>query len=242
MIIFRILRQRPARRIHQARWYSGKSDIKYIHARQIFDSRGNPTVEVDIQTDYGLFRAAVPSGASTGIHEALELRDKTNDYDGKSVFKAVDNVNNKIAPAVFKAVDNVNNKIAPALIQSGIDLVQQKEVDKLMIKMDGTENKSNFGANAILGVSMAACKAGACKRGLPLYQHIADLAGNNAILGVSMAACKAGACKRGLPLYQHIADLAGNKKLILPVPAMNVINGLQTRFASLSTHRRFSGE
>ncbi|KAI4462652.1 enolase [Holotrichia oblita] len=178
MLFFKIPRQVLAKCTCPVRWYSNKSDIKSIHARQIFDSRGNPTVEVDLHTEFGLFRAAVPSGASTGIHEALELRDKTKDYHGKSV---------------FKAVDNVNKIIAPALMKSDVDVIQQKEVDKLMIKLDGTENKSNFGANAILGVSMAACKAGACKR--------------------------------GLPLYQHIADLAGNTKLILPVPAMNVING-----------------
>ncbi|GJQ85869.1 Eno [Trypoxylus dichotomus] len=161
------------------RSFSQKSKIEKIHARQIFDSRGNPTVEIDLITNFGQFRAAVPSGASTGIHEALELRDKQKDtYHGKSV---------------FQAVNNVNTRIGPALMKSGVDLTQQKDVDELMIKLDGTENKSNLGANAILGVSMAVCKAGACRR--------------------------------GVPLYQHIADLAGNKCLVLPVPAMNVING-----------------
>jgi enolase len=145
--------------------------LKSIHARQIFDSRGNPTVEVDLYTDLGLFRAAVPSGASTGVHEALELRDNDKSkYMGKSV---------------YKAVSNVNDQIAPALLKSGLDETQQVEVDEFMIKLDGTENKSKFGANAILGVSLAIAKAGAAKKGIPLYKHIAELAGNpNIILPV----------------------------------------------------------
>ncbi|GJQ71465.1 Eno [Trypoxylus dichotomus] len=142
--------------------------IKSIYARQIFDSRGNPTVEVDLVTDLGLFRAAVPSGASTGVHEALELRDgdKAN-YHGKSV---------------LTAINNVNKEIAPELIKQNFEVTQQKEIDDFMIKLDGTENKSSFGANAILGVSLAVCKAGAAKRGVPLYRHIADLAGNKNII------------------------------------------------------------
>lgn len=142
--------------------------IKSIHARQIFDSRGNPTVEVDLTTELGLFRAAVPSGASTGVHEALELRDnEKNNYHGKGV---------------QKAVDNVNKSIAPELIKSGLEVTQQTEIDNLMLKLDGTENKSKFGANAILGVSLAVCKAGAAKKGVPLYKHIAELAGNSNII------------------------------------------------------------
>lgn len=142
--------------------------IKSIHARQIFDSRGNPTVEVDLVTDLGLFRAAVPSGASTGVHEALELRDNDKqNYHGKSV---------------MQAVGHINNTIAPALMKEPLEVTQQTEIDEFMIKLDGTENKSKFGANAILGVSLAVCKAGAAKRGVPLYKHIADLAGNNNII------------------------------------------------------------
>lgn len=142
--------------------------IKSIHARQIFDSRGNPTVEVDLITDLGLFRAAVPSGASTGVHEALELRDgEKNNYHGKSV---------------LKAVGHINDSIAPALLKENFEVTQQTEIDDFMIKLDGTENKSKFGANAILGVSLCVCKAGAAKRGVPLYKHIADLAGNNNII------------------------------------------------------------
>ncbi|EFA10506.1 enolase [Tribolium castaneum] len=142
--------------------------MKTIFARQIFDSRGNPTVEVDLITDLGLFRAAVPSGASTGVHEALELRDNDKaNYHGKSV---------------QKAINNVNTIIAPELIKSNLEVTQQTEIDDLMLKLDGTENKSKLGANAILGVSLAVAKAGAAKKGVPLYKHLADLAGNKNII------------------------------------------------------------
>nr|8UEL_A Chain A, Enolase [Penaeus vannamei]8UEL_B Chain B, Enolase [Penaeus vannamei] len=136
--------------------------ITKVFARTIFDSRGNPTVEVDLYTHKGLFRAAVPSGASTGVHEALEMRDgDKSKYHGKSV---------------FKAVNNVNSIIAPEIIKSGLKVTQQKECDDFMRKLDGTENKSRLGANAILGVSLAICKAGAAELGIPLYRHIANLA------------------------------------------------------------------
>jgi len=132
-----------------------------------------------MMTPKGMFRAAVPSGASTGIYEALEMRDKDpKAYHGKGV---------------SKAVANVNEKIAPAFIAAKLDLTDQKAVDTFMLNLDGTANKETLGANAILAVSMAACKAGAAAKGVPLYQHIADLAGNN--------------------------------RLVLPVPAFNVING-----------------
>lgn len=135
--------------------------ITAVHARQIFDSRGNPTVEVDVTTEKGLFRAAVPSGASTGIYEAIELRDgDKSKYLGKGVSKAVKNVNEVIAPKII-----------------GKDVTKQEELDNLLLQIDGTENKGNLGANAILGVSMAVCKAGAAVKGVPLYRHIADLAG-----------------------------------------------------------------
>uniref|UniRef100_A0A8C4EPN7 phosphopyruvate hydratase n=1 Tax=Dicentrarchus labrax TaxID=13489 RepID=A0A8C4EPN7_DICLA len=138
--------------------------IVNIVAREILDSRGNPTVEVDLHTGKGLFRAAVPSGASTGIYEALELRDgdKTR-YKGKGV---------------TKAVSHINETLGPALMQSGISVLEQEKLDNVMIEMDGTDNKSKFGANSILGVSLAICKAGAAEKGVPLYRHIADLAGN----------------------------------------------------------------
>ncbi|MFA6269474.1 MAG: phosphopyruvate hydratase [archaeon] len=135
--------------------------ILNVKAREILDSRGNPTVECDVITENGLFRAAVPSGASTGVYEALELRDGDKKrYMGKGVLKAVENVNKKIAPLVL-----------------GMDPTKQKEIDDKMIVGDGTENKSSFGANAILSVSMAVCKAGAESKKVSLYQHVADLAG-----------------------------------------------------------------
>ncbi|XP_068934866.1 alpha-enolase-like isoform X3 [Petaurus breviceps papuanus] len=133
-----------------------------IHAREIFDSRGNPTVEVDLHTQKGVFRASVPSGASTGIYEALELRD-----GDKNCF---------LGKGVSKAVECINQTIAPALIDEQLSVVDQEKIDQLMLSMDGTQNKSKFGANAILGVSLAVCKAGAAERGVPLYRHIADLA------------------------------------------------------------------
>jgi len=141
--------------------------IKNIHARQIFDSRGNPTVEVDVTTDKGLFRAAVPSGASTGIYEALEMRDKTGQYHGKGV---------------LKAVENVNTHIKAALCGKDLDITNQRAMDQLMFDLDGTENKAKLGANAILGVSLAVCKAAAAEKGVPLYRHIADLAGNKELI------------------------------------------------------------
>ncbi|KAK6177810.1 hypothetical protein SNE40_015840 [Patella caerulea] len=142
--------------------------IKSIKARQIFDSRGNPTVEVDLTTENGLFRAAVPSGASTGIYEAIELRDKDpKAYHGKGV---------------SKAVENVNSRIAPLLLEKQPDIKDQAAVDQLMLELDGTENKGTLGANAILGVSLAICKAAANHKGVPLYRHLADLAGNKQVI------------------------------------------------------------
>ncbi|KAK9449437.1 Enolase, C-terminal TIM barrel domain-containing protein [Limtongia smithiae] len=137
--------------------------ILKIFSRYVYDSRGNPTVEVDVTTETGLYRAIVPSGASTGVHEALELRDKEKAWGGKGV---------------LKAVKNVNEVIAPALIASAIDIKDQKAVDKFMIDLDGTPNKSVLGANAILGVSLAVAKAAAGEKKVPLYVHIADLAGS----------------------------------------------------------------
>ncbi|ODQ55249.1 enolase [Saitoella complicata NRRL Y-17804] len=137
--------------------------ISKIHARTIYDSRGNPTVEVDLYTaDGALHRCAVPSGASTGIHEALELRDKESQWGGKGV---------------LKAVSNVNDVIAPALIKADLDLKDQAAVDKFLIELDGTKNKAKLGANAILGVSMAVAKAAAAEKGVPLYRHLADVSG-----------------------------------------------------------------
>lgn len=133
------------------------SYISEVFARQILDSRGNPTIEVDVLTDEGaLGRAAVPSGASTGIHEAVELRDgDKKKYLGKGTLKAVKNVNNTIAPALL-----------------GYDVADQTGIDQLMIELDGTPNKGKLGANALLAVSMAAAKAAAEEAGLPLYRYV----------------------------------------------------------------------
>ncbi|KAG5189801.1 enolase [Tribonema minus] len=152
-VVARSLRSSAARRAH--------STVTSVKGRWVIDSRGNPTVEVDVTTQDGLFRASVPSGASTGVHEAVELR------DGGSVF---------MGKGVSKAVENVNKVLAPALM--GKDPTQQQELDDLMIALDGTPNKGKLGANAILGASLALSKAGAGAKGVPLYQHYADLAGN----------------------------------------------------------------
>ncbi|MBT3585061.1 MAG: phosphopyruvate hydratase [Halobacteriovoraceae bacterium] len=135
------------------------SKIKAIHARQILDSRGNPTLEADVWTDSGHFgRAAVPSGASTGSREALELRDGDKSYFlGKSVRQAVSNVNDKIAPILL-----------------GKDVNDQKGLDLAMLELDGTDFKKNLGANSILAVSMSACRAGAATKGLDLYAYMGE--------------------------------------------------------------------
>ena len=131
--------------------------IVKVYAREVLDSRGNPTVEAEVTTEFGAFgRAIVPSGASTGVHEAVELRDGDKSrYLGKGVSKAVANVNNEIAPAVI-----------------GMDVFDQRALDAKMIELDGTENKGRLGANAILGVSLAAARAAADSVGLPLYKYI----------------------------------------------------------------------
>ena len=132
------------------------STIVDIRARQIFDSRGNPTVEVDVITENGILgRAAVPSGASTGEHEAVELRDGGDDYLGKGVLNAVENVNGKIAGTLL-----------------GVSVFEQETIDQIMIDLDGTPNKSLLGANAILGVSLATAKAAANEMGIPLYRYV----------------------------------------------------------------------
>ncbi|UCD14213.1 MAG: phosphopyruvate hydratase [Thermoplasmatales archaeon] len=137
------------------------SKITKIKAREVLDSRGNPTVEVDVITENGIFRAMTPSGASAGQHEALELRngDKTR-FFGKGTLKAVENVNKIFSPKII-----------------GLDCRAQETIDNVMIKLDGTENKDKFGANAILPVSMAVTKAGAAAKQLPLYSYIAELFG-----------------------------------------------------------------
>ncbi len=137
--------------------------IQSIHARQILDSRGNPTIEVDVYTENGAFgRAAVPSGASTGMNEAVELRDgDKNAYMGKGV---------------MKAVANVNDIIASELV--GFDVFEQNMIDQIMIDLDGTPNKGNLGANAILGVSLAVAKAAAMESNQPLYRYVGGVNAN----------------------------------------------------------------
>ena len=132
--------------------------IQSCKARQIYDSRGNPTVEVDLVVDGVMSRASVPSGASTGAYEAVELRDGGDRYMGKGVLTAVANVNEKIAPKIV-----------------GMDPTDQAAIDNAMIELDGTPNKGTFGANAVLGVSLAVAKAGAAAKGVPLYRHFADV-------------------------------------------------------------------
>ena len=138
------------------------SIIISVHARQIFDSRGNPTVEVDVTTENGILgRAAVPSGASTGEHEAVELRDGGKAYMGKGVLKAVENVNKIISAELL-----------------GVSVFEQNAIDQLMIDLDGTPNKSQLGANAILGVSLAVAKAAANELGMPLYRYVGGVSAN----------------------------------------------------------------
>lgn len=144
------------------------SSIELIHARQILDSRGNPTLEVEVVTAEGAFgRAAVPSGASTGVHEAVELRDGGDKWMGKGVSNAVDNVNNILNEELY-----------------GFDVTEQRLIDQVMLDIDGTENKSNLGANAILGVSLAVAKAGADTVRQPLYRYVGGT--NTGILPVPM--------------------------------------------------------
>ena len=167
-----------------------------IHARQIFDSRGNPTVEVDVITENGfLGRAAVPSGASTGVHEAVELRDGGKDYMGKGVLKAVENVNDKIASTLL-----------------GVSVFEQETIDKIMIDLDGTPNKSILGANAILGVSLAAAHAAALELGMPLYRYVGGVSAKT--LPVPMMNIINGGSHSDAPI-------AFQEFMIIPVKATN---------------------
>src|SRR6516164_415959 len=132
------------------------SRISAVNAREILDSRGNPTVEVDVRLDSGAFgRAAVPSGASTGVHEAVELRDGGSAYGGKAVARAVENATGEIAAAA-----------------AGIDAADQAALDRRLVELDGTPNKGRLGANAILGVSLASAKAAAADAGISLFRHL----------------------------------------------------------------------
>ena len=178
------------------------SIIIKVHARQILVSRGNPTVEVDVVTDNGVLgRAAVPSGASTGEHEAVELRDGGKSFMGKGV---------------LKAVENVNTTIAEALV--GTSVFEQNLIDKIMIDLDGTPNKSKLGANAILGVSLAVAKAAANELGLPLYRYVGGVSGNT--LPVPMMNIINGGSHSDAPI-------AFQEFMIMPVKATSFTHAMQ---------------
>lgn len=178
------------------------SIIIKVHARQILDSRGNPTIEVDVVTENGVLgRAAVPSGASTGEHEAVELRDGGKNYLGKGV---------------LKAVENVNTKIAPELV--GTSVFEQNSIDKAMIDLDGTANKSNLGANAILGVSLAVAKAAANELGLPLYRYVGGVSAHT--LPVPMMNIINGGSHSDAPI-------AFQEFMIMPVKAKSFTHAMQ---------------
>ena len=178
------------------------SIIIKIHARQILDSRGNPTIEVDVITENGVLgRAAVPSGASTGEHEAVELRDGGKAFMGKGVMKAVENVNRKIAEELL-----------------GTSVFEQNLIDQRMIDLDATPNKSNLGANAILGVSLAVAKAAANELGLPLYRYIGGVSANT--LPVPMMNIINGGSHSDAPI-------AFQEFMIMPVKAKNFTHAMQ---------------
>ncbi|WP_435137501.1 phosphopyruvate hydratase [Formosa sp. A9] len=178
------------------------SIIINIHARQILDSRGNPTVEVDVLTENGaLGRAAVPSGASTGEHEAVELRDGGDSYMGKGVSKAVENVNTIIAQELL-----------------GTSVFEQNQIDQIMIDLDGTPNKSKLGANAILGVSLAVAKAAAFELGVPLYRYVGGVSANT--LPVPMMNIINGGSHSDAPI-------AFQEFMIMPVKAKNFTHAMQ---------------
>ena len=178
------------------------SIIVSVHARQILDSRGNPTVEVDVETENGfLGRAAVPSGASTGEYEAVELRDGGKDYMGKGVLKAVANVNDIIAEEIV-----------------GMDVFEQNLIDQTMIALDGTPNKSKLGANAILGVSLAVARAAAEELGLPLYRYVGGVSAHTLPVPM-MNIINAGA--------HSDAPLAFQEFMIMPVNAKDFSHAIQ---------------
>ena len=178
------------------------SIIINVHARQIFDSRGNPTVEVDVITENGIMgRAAVPSGASTGEHEAVELRDGGKAYMGKGVLNAVKNVNQIIAQELL-----------------GVSVFEQNAIDQLMIDLDGTPNKSNLGANAILGVSLATAKAAANELGMPLYRYVGGVSANT--LPVPMMNIINGGSHSDAPI-------AFQEFMVMPVKAKNFTEAMQ---------------
>ena len=178
------------------------SIIIKVHARQILDSRGNPTIEVDVVTENGVLgSAAVPSGASTGEHEAVELRDGGKSYMGKGVLKAVENVNKTIATELL-----------------GVSVFEQNHIDAKMIELDGTPNKANLGANAILGVSLAVAKAAANELGMPLYRYVGGVSANT--LPVPMMNIINGGSHSDAPI-------AFQEFMIMPVKATSFTHAMQ---------------
>src|SRR6056300_815365 len=178
------------------------SIIINVHARQILDSRGNPTVEVDVVTENDILgRAAVPSGASTGEHEAVELRDGGKAYMGKGVLKAVDNVNSIIAQELL-----------------GVSVFEQNLIDQMMIDLDGTPNKSKLGANAILGVSLAVAKAAAEELGMPLFRYVGGVSANT--LPVPMMNIVNGGSHSDAPI-------AFQEFMVMPVKAESFTHAMQ---------------
>ena len=178
------------------------SIILKINARQIFDSRGNPTVEVDVITENGILgRAAVPSGASTGEHEAVELRDKGDSYMGKGVLNSVKIINEIISDEIV-----------------GISVFEQNKIDNLMIELDGTKNKSKYGANSILGISLAVAKAAANELGIPLYKYIGGVSANT--LPVPMMNIINGGSHSDAPI-------AFQEFMIIPINAKDFSNAMR---------------
>ena len=188
--------------------------IESVAAREILDSRGNPTVEVEVTTEQGLFRASVPSGASTGAYEAVELRDGGDRYLGKGVLNAVKNVQDILGPAII-----------------GKDPVEQQAIDDKLLDLDGTPNKAKLGANAILGVSLAVAKAGAAANHIPLWQHFANLAGND-LDKVTMPV----PCFNVINGGSHAGNkLAFQEYFVIPTGAKSFAEAMQSKYGAVST-------
>lgn len=199
---------------------SSSMTIESVHAREILDSRGNPTVEVEVTTPQGLFRASVPSGASTGAYEAVELRDGGDRFLGKGVLHAVQNVIDILGPAVM-----------------GMDPVEQQAIDDKMLALDGTPNKAKLGANAILGVSLAVAKAGAAAMQVPLWQHFANLAGND-LDQVTMPV----PCFNVINGGSHAGNkLAFQEYFVIPTGAKTFAEAMQSKFRRVFRVSSFSG-
>eukprot|EP00977_Amphora_coffeiformis_P012158 scaffold2992_cov214-Amphora_coffeaeformis.AAC.40 len=190
-----------------------QATIESVAAREILDSRGNPTVEVEVTTQQGTFRASVPSGASTGAYEAVELRDGGDRYLGKGVLNAVQNVKDILGPAVI-----------------GMDPVEQQAIDDKLIDLDGTPNKAKLGANAILGVSLAVAKAGAAANKIPLWQHFANLAGND-LDQVTMPV----PCFNVINGGSHAGNkLAFQEYFVIPTGAKSFAEAMQSKYGIVS--------